>query len=385
MKDELYGGILTDKRQLGPYPMEKLARVEKPTTRIIGDVHRVDVRGAGTYRATRGDYGPFAAKETPRAIPKYPIGAVLKNITFHFESRADGPIMPGKAPIPENPEILSRHIKRLGYFLKADIMGICQIPPYAVYKFDGKGNSVELYHKFAILIVVDQEYETMCGSTGTDWISGPQSYIAYSTSAFIASIMAEYIRKLGYPARAQHVGTYQVAITPLLIWAGIGEMSRMGGSALNPFIGARFKAAAVTTDLPLIPDKPIDFGLQEFCRVCKKCAIECPVEAIPMGDKVIYNGYETWRHDEERCTKFRFTHPDGSSCGRCIKVCPWKKPQGMIHDAIRWMIKNTPWLDKFFVKTDDFWGYGRQEIDKKWWFDMEEIDGVLQTPKKKTE
>ena len=376
-----YEGILTDRRQLGPFPMDKVPRVEQPTTRITDSVQRVDVRQLGTSRAIRGDYGPFAASEIQRAILKYPVGAAMRNMTHYLGPRTEGEVAPSKAPIPEDPESLSRHIKCLGYFLRADIVGICRLPQYAVYTHDRNGNPIELDHQFAIVVVVDQDYETMLGSTGYDWISGSQSYRSYSSTAFISSIMADYIRKLGYPARAQHAGNYQVLMPPLLLWAGIGEMCRMGASVLNRFLGARFKAAAVTTDLPLVPDKPVDFGLQEFCRVCKKCAIECPANAIPMGDKVVYNGYETWRPDEGTCTKFRFTQQYGSSCGRCIKVCPWNKPRGWTHDMVKWMVKHTPFMDRPIVRMDGIWGYGKQDIKKEWWFDIEEVDGVMKIPK----
>ena len=170
-----------------------------------------------------------------------------------------------------------------------------------MYSHDVNGNPIELNHKNAIVIVIDQDYETMEASNGYDWISGCQSFRSYSTSGFIACIMANYIRRLGYPARSHHEPGYQVVVPPLVLLAGLGEMSRMGNSVLNPFIGVRFKASVVTTDLPLLPDKPIDFGLQKFCSVCKKCAIECPSQAISYGNKVMYIGYETWRLDVERC------------------------------------------------------------------------------------
>jgi reductive dehalogenase len=154
----------------------------------------------------------------------------------------------------------------------------------------------------------------------------------------------------------------------------------MGNAMVNPFLGARFKASVVTTDLPLMPDKPIDFGLQEFCRVCKKCAIECQSHAIPEGNKVMYNGYECWKLDVERCTKFRVGNQQGSSCGTCIKVCPWNKPNGWVHDAVRWMVKNASVFDGLVVKMDDLFGYGKQDIRKKWWFDMELVGNVLKRP-----
>ncbi|MBW2065038.1 MAG: hypothetical protein JRJ03_08905 [Deltaproteobacteria bacterium] len=143
--------------------MENFSRVDSPRTRITGDIQRIDLREAGTYRAMHGDYGMLAAKETPRAVSKYPIGAVLKNMTSFLEERADGKVMQGKAPIPEDPEVLARHIKRLGYFLRADTVGICKIPEYAVYLYDSNGNRVDLNHEYAIVVVIDQHYETMCG------------------------------------------------------------------------------------------------------------------------------------------------------------------------------------------------------------------------------
>ena len=158
-------------------------------------------------------------------------------------------------------------------------------------------------------------------------------------------------------------------------------MSRIGSSVLNPFLGVRFKAAAVTTDLPLLPDKPIDFGLQKFCQLCKRCADECPSQAINKGDKTMHNGYEVWKLDVDRCAKFMTINPNGSGCGHCIKVCPWNKPEGWAHDRVRGMIQHTPWLDKSLIKMDSLLGYGRVARENKWWLDLEEVDGILQTPK----
>ena len=41
---EGYPDILAGRRQLGPYPMERLKRVDKPTTRITNDIQRFDAR-----------------------------------------------------------------------------------------------------------------------------------------------------------------------------------------------------------------------------------------------------------------------------------------------------------------------------------------------------
>jgi len=378
-----YERISTGKHQLGPYPMEKLKRVEQPTTRITANVQRVDERESGFNRARLGDFGPVAERECRRFVMKEPISAAQRDMISHIASIVDSEVASSKPPIPEDPEVLSRHIKSLGYFLGADIIGICRLPQYAVYSHSRDGKPVELDHQFAIVVVVDQDFTTMNGSTGSDWISGSQSMRGYSNDGFITSIMANYIRRLGYPAGAHFSGHYQVVVPPLLLLAGIGEMCRLGNSVLNPFLGTRFKAGAVTTALPLLPDKPVVFGLQEFCQKCQKCAVECPSRAISTGDKVMHNGYETWELDVERCAKFRITNQSGNVCGRCIKVCPWNKPEGWTHDMVRWMVQHTPFLDKLIIKMDDIWGYGKQNKKDKWWFDLEEIDGVLQTPAKK--
>jgi len=381
MEKHPYEEMLAKKGHLGPYPMEKLKRVDRPTSIITDDIPRFDERQHGFARVMRGDLGPAPAQQMMRFVPKFPLGASLVRMTALMAPVVDGEVAPTKAPIPEDPQILSRHIKQLGYFLRADIVGICRLPRYAVYSHDMTGKEVNLDHKNAIVLVVDQNYETMLGSTGDDWISGSQSFIGYSNTALISCIMADYIRRLGYPARAHHAMSYQVLVVPLLVLAGIGEICR-AGIALNPFLGTRLKAAVVTTDLPLEPDKPIDFGLQEFCEKCLKCAVECHANAIPRGDKVMHNGYETWHFDAEQCSKFRTTNPHGSACGRCIKVCPWNKPEGWTHDLVRWMVKQAPFLDNFIVKMDDVWGYGKADRRYKWWFDLEDVGGVLKIPEK---
>ncbi len=322
MAKKLYRPEISGRRgQLGPYPMERLKKVNRPTTRITDDIPRFDEREHGFARAMRGDFGPNPAKEFERFINKFPLGAAFASIMGHMVPLVEGEVAQAKAPLPEDPKALSQHIKQLGYFLRADIVGICRLPQYAVYHHDLAGNPVELNHKYAILLVVDQDYDTMRGSTGDDWISGAQSFIGYSTSAFIACMMANYIRKLGYPARAHHVFNYQVLVVPLLLLAGIGEMCR-AGVVLNPFLGTRFKAAVVTTNLPLEPDSPVDFGLQEFCRRCLKCATECHAKAIPDGDKVMINGYENWRFDADRCSKYRVSNQGGSSAAAASRSAP---------------------------------------------------------------
>jgi reductive dehalogenase len=272
-------------------------------------------------------------------------------------------------------------MKEVAYFLRADAVGICKLPPYAVYSHSfPDGQPIELNHRNAIAILIDQDWKTAEAFNGNDWISNSMSFMAYSASGFIACILADYIRRLGYPARAHHARNYQVVVPPILLWAGLGEMCRISDCVLNPFLGPRFKAAVVTTDLPLLPDKPIDVGIQDFCSKCKKCARECPSGAISFGDKVMYNGYEHWPIDIEKCTSMRVGNKKGSGCGTCIKVCPWNKPYTPFHQAVGWTVRHSSLARSLANWADDFMGYGKPKQENKWWFDLEVVNGILQIP-----
>jgi reductive dehalogenase len=312
---------------------------------------------------------------------KHPLSGALGQMQAYLTEFVDGSAAPGKAPLPDDPELITRHIKETAYFLRADLVGVCKLPPYAVYShsmLDGK--PIELNHTYAIGILIDQDWKTAKAFAGNDWISNSMSFMSYSASGFIACILADYIRRLGYPARAHHARDYQVAVPPILLWAGLGEMCRLGESVLNPFLGPRFKAAVVTTDLPLVPDKPIDFGLQSFCNTCMKCARECPSGAISFGDKELHNGYERWPLDIEKCTAMRVGNKRGSGCGTCIKVCPWNKPYTPFHRAVAWAMRNIPAARRLSIWGDDLLGYGKPHYEDKWWFDLEDVDGVIRIP-----
>ena len=388
MKGGFRMGIVTtyqrafNTKRLDPYPVEILKRVDRPTNLVKDDeVPRLDERESGFNRALRGDFGPYLLKERHRFVAKHPLSGALVQMQFTLSEIVDGIVAANKAPLPDDPKLIARHIKETAYFLRADLVGICELPPYAVYSHSMEtGEPVELNHKYAIAIVIDQDFKTAEATVGNDWISNSMSFLAYSTSGFMACILADYIRRLGYPARAHHARNYQVVVPPILLRAGIGEMCRIGDIVLNPFLGPRFKAAIVTTDLPLAIDKPIDFGLQDFCSKCGQCARYCPGGAISFGEKVIFNGYEKWLNDVEKCTGQRVGNKEGAGCGVCVAVCPWNKPYTPFHRFVGWSMRTIPFARRFAVWGDELMGYGKPKLENKWWFDLEDVDGVLQIP-----
>lgn len=362
---------------LGKYPMEKIRRVEQTTTRITDQIPRVSKRANFFNRARFGDLGDKPAQEVRRFVTKSPLSKALDVVASSQVPLQDGPVNPQKAPLPEDPQELTNHIKALCYFLDADVVGVCEAPEYVWYSHDLQGNPIQARHRYAIVLLIDQGYETMAGSSGDDWISSSQSYRAYLKGSTIACIVADYIRQLGYEARAQTDQDSEVVQTPLILLAGLGELSRIGEVVLNPFLGPRFKSAVITTNLPLVPDQPIDFGLQRFCQTCMKCARECPCSAISFGDKVMFNGYEMWKPDVEACTRYRVTNPGGSSCGRCMKVCPFNRENLLHHRLALWLAIYVPASHRLLIWLDDFLQHGRRQTKWKWWLDLEYREGQL--------
>ncbi|MCM1566149.1 MAG: reductive dehalogenase [Dehalobacter sp.] len=360
------------------------------TSKLVGTVKNTNEADMGFNLARRGLISDRAHRGVFNFVPKHPQGGAISATLGLVASEAavDGKPAPEKLPIPD-PEQMSQHIRDLAYFLRADEVGIGQMPSYAYYSHKVNPTKNLTYqpveecvypvtqrYPYVIVVMVDQHLETMLGSTGYDGVSASQSMRSYHATGNIAVIIAKYIRSLGYNARANHAGNYMAVMPPLILAAGLGELTRTGDCAAHPRLGFRLKVAAVTTDLPLLPNKPIDFGMLDFCRVCGKCAAECPSKAITYDkDPIEYNGYLRWNSDMKKCTEFRVSNEEGSSCGRCMKVCPWNsKEDSWFHEAGMWIGSRGQANSKLLKSIDDMFGYGTEQIEKyKWWLEWPEL------------
>ncbi len=378
--------ILYNDEPLGPYPDHLLRRVDKLTVAVPGPVRSRSQLEHAQSLAARGVFGEKIAGESKRIIEKIPLGAALFAIRNHIkeaDNREKNLVAAEKAPIPDDPRVLSRHMKSFGYFLGADLMGVCEIPDGAVYRDDADGNPIDVPYKNALVFIKRKHQPTSLASSGNDWIFDSASLQVYQLLAVWTDTAADYIRRLGYGAEVSNMRNYITLMTPLILAAGLGEASRLG-IALNPFLGANFKAAAVLTDLPMLPDKPIDFGLQDYCEKCRICAEQCPAGAICAGEKRLYNGYATWKMDSRKCVTFNMFNTKGGVCGRCARICPWNRPDTEPADFRAWDGD----IKKIIADVDARAAYLRKrnfrderEDTKKWWFDLEEVDGRLFIPK----
>ena len=381
---------------LGRYPMERIRRVAEPTTLILRDeIVRVTRRSDFFTRALAGDLGPKPKAERGRFATKHPLAfAMTPLIRAMVPLQGTRGALPAVADPPEpaaataqasddlsDPARNAEALKALAYFLGADLAGICRAEPWMYHSLDETGSrAIDAYHRFALVILLDQGFETMEGASGDDWISGAQSMRAYLRGALMAGVIVGHLQRLGHSARAHTSAHSELLHLPAVLMAGLGELPRIGELVLNPFIGPRSKSVLVTTNLPLAVDLPIDFGLQRFCEACRKCARECPCNAISFGPKAMYNGYEIWKPDVERCAKYRLTNARGSACGRCMKTCPWDSEDLVESDRLRWMAIDDPASHPWLIAHDDEIQAGARNPVKRWWFDLEIVDGVAVRP-----
>ncbi|WP_341368727.1 reductive dehalogenase [Yoonia sp. BS5-3] len=362
----------------GPYPFETLRRVDTPTTYIDRpNVARVPKRANMFARALFGDLGAQVQQATKNGnyVRKSATAFAFRPSLGAFTLLQDGdPVGP---PQDFSAASNAANIKGALYFLGVDAVGLSDCPDWAYYSHDAAGAPITPYHTNAISMIIDQGHETMEGASGDDWIACAQSMRAYLRFSLLGGVLAQHLRNLGYTARVHSVMDDEVLHPPLLLLSGLGEVSRIGEVILNPFLGPRLKSGIVTTNMPMRHDKPIDFGLQKFCDACNKCARECPSGAITAGPKLMFNGYEIWKSDSQKCTSYRVAQKNGAMCGRCMKTCPWNL-EGLFAEApFRKLAMTVPKAAKTLAKLDDFLGNGAINPVKKWWWDLEmEDDGA---------
>ena len=163
----------------------------------------------------------------------------------------------------------------------------------------------------------------------------------------------------------EHGSIYDAVMVPLAVDAGLGELGRLGYLITKEF-GPRIRLGAVTTNLPLIPDKPVDIGVQDFCKICKKCAGCCPSNSIPLGVQTEVNGTLRWKLNEETC--FDYWGKIGTDCNICMRVCPWSHARTFPHRLIVTSVSRNRIARRLFSVMDDVF-YGKRPKAKappKW-------------------
>ena len=244
-------------------------------------------------------------------------------------------------------------------FYGASDIGFLKLKSHHFYSHKGRhaekwGNKTDQTHKTAIVIVIPMRVEMIKkGPTSCVIQESAQKYVE---AAKISNILAGYIRNFGYEARAHNDGNYDTLCVPIAVEAGLGELGRMG-ILMHRTHGPCVRLAIVTTDLEL-PDSthPESCHMEEFCKICKKCADNCPSGSITHGNEPYSRNVRHWSIHQEKC--FSYWKTIGSDCGFCISVCPYTKPDTLIHKFVKFYISRNTLNQKIALFMDDLL-YGR--------------------------
>lgn len=280
-------------------------------------------------------------------------------------------------------EEASRLISKACSFFGAVGVGFCELDKRWVYTHSREGRKIvfenveEGYvtderavipesHKWVIALLVPMEFEEI---SYTPTVLEVATYMGYSRMHLLAGHVAEFIRGLGY--HAIPAGNDTALSIPIAIQADLDHLGRHG-RLITWERGPLVRILKIFTDLPLPQSLPASSKIIDFCKVCMKCAKHCPSNSIPEGARTWVGPSEAnnpgtlkWYCDAEAC--LRHWEKAGAAGSICFKVCNFTKEKGIIHEVVKWFIRNVPKLNKFWVWAEEQLGYGRMSDPKEYW------------------
>lgn len=204
-----------------------------------------------------------------------------------------------------------------------------------------------------IVLLFEMNYECLRYAPTT--LAFASSYHTYAKMSLVTMSLAGMIKSLGYEAipSANCTGLN----IPMAVDAGLGQVGR-NGKLINPQFGSLTRIAKILTNMPLIPDYPIDFGVSEFCNACRKCARECPTGAVSIGprvkegfDETSINGYLRWAVDHKKC--YTYWCESGTNCNICISTCSYNRGYKWTENILNSFSKEHTLVDTLLDALED--------------------------------
>ena len=227
--------------------------------------------------------------------------------------RTSGDLLPTAEPTGEDvTEVIRQKALELGY----GEVGFTRNDRHYVYqsrKPEMKGSLPN-----AICLALEQDYrktQTIPSMEAEDTHFG-----TYFDQGPLTVALVDYIHSLGYQCQVSGPTWHYGPMIPLFVEAGLGQLGA-NGQLLSPHFGSRARLQIIYTDANITQDKPIDYGIHQFCQECKVCVDRCPGRAL-MPDKVWYRGVEKNKLVFKRCRPVMARY---EGCGICMKVCPIQK------------------------------------------------------------
>jgi epoxyqueuosine reductase len=278
---------LNEKQPIRPRPVFWRTDGSIPHTEVLAFFHNRNKSNERlmTYRKLR---------EEPKAIPQ-------------------SDIAPDKLEKP--PEEWNDLVKSTALEMGADQAGICAYRPEWTFE-----DRPQPKGKWAIVMAFTHDYDNLITAPHED--AYIEVMVQYGQAGKSAKLLANWIRNQGWHAEPKMgPSTEDVLMTPAAIAAGLGQLGKHG-SLINKKFGSNFRLSMVLTDIPLMPDRPEDFGSDEFCESCQICSNACPPDAI-FTEKQMVRGNKKWYVNFDKCVPYFI---DNYICGICIAVCPWSRP-----------------------------------------------------------
>ena len=226
------------------------------------------------------------------------------------------PIAAERADAPA--EDWSRDVAAFALAHEADALGITPMEP--LYVFEG----YTIQEPWVIVLALAHNYDRLrqVPSDETNGAGVPDIGDQYARGSRASYALANWIRSRGYSAHAYPgPAADALLLIPPAVASGLGELGKHG-SLISRHFGSGVRLAGVTTDMPLVATSPDRFGGDEFCRSCQICTRACPPDAIA-DHKQMVRGVERWYVDFDKCIPY---FAESASCGICIAVCPWTRP-----------------------------------------------------------
>ena len=313
------------------------------TVRIVGPVQNVDTNQMPHPKNSRGELGRALFNWYNNTVSNDPIQRVSSH-NHTADKRNVFNAVVGRSPkgktnrrrVPvDDPAAMTRHIKRVAHEFGADIVGIAAAHPSFLYQGDRRyvenldvGDShqqetpEDLCRKFPYLMVFPVAWDYEMSQAHRHHVGDAAYHLSTQQIHAVIASMVNYIQELGYTVIRGAANPQAVALA-----SGVGELGR-NGMIITKKYGARIHLQdAIMTDLPLVPGEPIDIGVEDFCKVCRKCAVTCPTNSISFEGKEVYNGVEKYKIKWLTCYKLRpYVHEYWGSCLTCVAVCPYTKP-----------------------------------------------------------
>jgi reductive dehalogenase len=350
------------------------------SVRVVGPWESVDAAQTPHEKNKRGELGKPLFNWYFNRTPKDPLARIAfpqsaadrRNTLQHAVGRAPrGAVNPDRMEVTD-PHALARHIKRVARFFGADVVGIAAVHPSMLYSGsrapdDGTGSNggggpaaspTEMARKYPFAICLCTAWDYNMIQAHRHHIGDHAYHFSQAKLQLVYANLAAYIRELGYDAVQNRVQAMPAALA-----AGVGELGRNGMLITEKF-GARVHLGdPILTNMPLIPDTPLDIGVEDFCQVCRKCATTCPTNSISMEGKVVHNGVEKYKINWETCYRLRAYVLDfWEVCLTCVTVCPYTKPNTWWRTLAVESLKRTPFAVRpvavraLKFLDDTFWG-----------------------------